>query len=507
MLPFLRQHAISIALAVILVFAAIFRLWNLPMTLQFQGDQGRDALIVSQIFTEGDLVFIGSVTSVGNMYLGPLYYYFMLPFLWISYPSPLGPAYAVAILSVVTVFFTYYWGKALIGKQGALIAALLLTFSSVATLYSRFSWNPNPAPFVSLMMMYGTYKAWRSNPKYWLLVGLSFSILIQLHYLTLLSLGGAGIVWLLQLGELLRQKSKFSLTPQLKSFALATGGAIAIFFISLVPLMLFDLKHDWLNARAFSNIFSGEEAFVSEETRTFGEKAWRSLKETHGRSLHILFEISIGDNRDLNTALLVTTLAILLWVLRQTQSKYWPGAVVIAAYLATGIAGTALYEHTVFDHYIAYLFPVTFLTFGLVLSWLNQRRAGIIASVIFIGYFSWVNIPQLPLRDSSWSIYDMQTVTDSINQRLEPGEKYSLVLLSESKDLYAQNYRFFLSSTDTPPLPPERSHEAETLVVINEEHLENVPSSPIYEIVIFPEKNPSEVYTIDHGPEIIIFRK
>lgn len=508
MLPFFRQHAISIALVMILIVATVFRLWNLPLTLQFQGDQGRDALIVSEIFTENDLVFIGPVTSVGNMYLGPLYYYFMLPFLWLTYPSPLGPAYAVAVLSILTVFFMYHWGKELIGKQGALIASLLMAFSFIAILYSRFSWNPNPAPFVSLMMIYATYKAWKSDPKYWILVALSFAILIQLHYLALLSLGGAGLIWLVQLWELLKPKSKgFSISPKLKSFGVATVGAIAIFLISLVPLMLFDWKHDWLNAKAFSNIFTGEQAFVSQETESFGEKAWSSIKETHGRSLHILFEISIGKNRDLNNVLLVSTAVILIWILSQKRSKYRAGAVVIVCYLITGIIGTALYEHTVFDHYIAYLFPVTFLTLGLVLSWLSQRRIGLVATLLFIGYFIWINVPQLPLRESGWTIYDMQTVTTGINQRLEPGEKYSLVLLSESKDLYAQNYRFFLSSTSTPALPPERSDEADTLVVINEEKLENVADLPIYEIVIFPEKNPSEVYTIDDGPEVIIFRK
>src|SRR5690606_24275698 len=93
-----RLSAAQHLMIAIVVVGAGLRLYNLPHTAQFLGDQGRDALIVSRIFKEGDLVFIGPVTSVGNMYLGPLYYYFMLPFLWLSYPSPLGPAYGVAIL-------------------------------------------------------------------------------------------------------------------------------------------------------------------------------------------------------------------------------------------------------------------------------------------------------------------------------------------------------------------------------------------------------------------------
>ena len=72
------------------VAAAVLRFYNLEDSQQFLGDQGRDSMVVSRIFTERDPVFIGPVTSIGNMYLGPLYYYFMLPFLWLSYPSQWG---------------------------------------------------------------------------------------------------------------------------------------------------------------------------------------------------------------------------------------------------------------------------------------------------------------------------------------------------------------------------------------------------------------------------------
>src|SRR6185295_6950880 len=96
-----RYSPTQLLLAVIVILAAFLRLWNLPATLEFLGDQGRDAMFVSGIFREGNFVFIGPTTSVGDMYLGPFYYYFMLPFLGLSYPSPIGPAYAVAIFNII----------------------------------------------------------------------------------------------------------------------------------------------------------------------------------------------------------------------------------------------------------------------------------------------------------------------------------------------------------------------------------------------------------------------
>jgi hypothetical protein len=504
-----KQSATQLLVAGLLLVASFLRIWNLPNTLMFQGDQGRDSLIVSQIFTKGDLVFIGPVTSVGNMYLGPLYYYFMLPFQRLSYPSPLGPAYAIAVLGILTVYLTYRWGKNMIGTRAALIATLLTTFSVSAVTYSRFSWNPNLAPLVGLAIIYTTYKAWKHHPRWWIGVAVCFSILTQLHYLALVSLGGAGVIWLLQLRDIwLSRNHKHKTTHfKLQDLLLPTLIGVVLFIVSLTPLFLFDYKHDWLNAKAFQKLFTKEEAFADNNQFSLVTKVPETLRETHGRGMHILFEHTIGKNRELNSALLVLVAVILVPLLLKPRRPTWPGEVVLLSYLVTGIVGTALYEHSIFDHYIAYLFPVAFLTLGLVLSRVSRTALGAVVALGFIVFFLWYNIPRLPLKTGDWTIFEMQEVTKSIHQRLAKDEKYSLVLLSPSKDLYGQNYRYFLSTTDNPPLPPERAGEADTLVVINEEHVQNVANLPIYEITIFPQKQVSESYTIDAGPEIIMFRK
>ncbi|MDZ7586952.1 MAG: hypothetical protein U0946_04300, partial [Patescibacteria group bacterium] len=63
---------------------AILRFYRLPQTLQFLGDQGRDALVLKDLVVNFNLPFIGPITSVGGFYLGPLYYYLMAPFLWVA---------------------------------------------------------------------------------------------------------------------------------------------------------------------------------------------------------------------------------------------------------------------------------------------------------------------------------------------------------------------------------------------------------------------------------------
>ncbi len=491
---------------VIVIIAAFNRLFRIPENLQFLGDQGRDAIVVARIFKQHDLVFIGPVTSVGNMYLGPLYYYFMLPFLWLSYPSPLGPAYAVAILGILTVWLVYKWGKELVGETPAVIAAGLYAITSTVIIYTRFSWNPNPAPFVSLAMIYATYKAWTKNPRWWILVAACFAVLMQLHYVTLLTAGGAGLIWL---AGAYQQWPTWRKKPQ-KAWSwlwpILVGALIVA--LSLTPLVLFDARHDWLNVRAFTKLSTQEKSFKSAIPEPVYVQIADTVKEMHGRSLHIFFEYVIGKNRTLNTLLLVGLLAIVLKVLVHSKEKQ-QGLWVLLAYLFTSVVGLSFYEHTVFDHYVSYLFPVTFLLYGVALGWLWHHKLTkilVIAAVLGIAYY---NVPRWPLHRTGWTIREMSGVADTIYQHLKPGEKYNIVLLSDSGDLEGLNYRYFLNTTDRPPVPTEQRGSVETLVVINEDHKlrpDQIPGSPIYEIVTFPDKTPKEVYTIPGGPDIIFLR-
>ena len=516
LLKSLRQlKPVQAILIFILAAGALLRVYNLQDSLQFLGDQGRDALVVSRIFTEQDLVFIGPVTSVGNMYLGPFYYYFMLPFLWLSYPSPMGPVYAVAVLGVVTLALVYFLGKRLVGQRAALIATFFFAFSSVILTYTRFSWNPNLAPLVSILMIYFTYAAWQKKSQHWIWVALCFAILLQLHYLTMLAAGGAGLIWLISFWEKWQNgRKKQDRTELQKQLGQTFLGGLVI-LVSFTPLVLFDFKHDWLNAKAFGNLLFGERNFKIVAQTSLPQELIKTVTEMHGRGMHILFETMIGQVRKLNSLLLFLVSGILGWKLvaglkNQDQHPYLPGVIVLTAYLVTGIIGTALYEHSIFDHYVAYLFPVTCLVFGLTIDWLIQKLKliGWGLGLVFAAYFLQYNLARLPLADAGWTITDMKAVAQTIADRVAVDEKYNLVLLSATGDIDGQNYRYFLSTTDKPPVKTEQRGEVETLFIINEDRqLERVIDSPIYEIVVFPDKEPVEVYEIPQGPEITVLKK
>lgn len=491
------KHLATKILVILVLVGAFLRFFHLSQTLQFLGDQGRDALIARRLLIEHDPVFIGPVTSVGNMYLGPIYYYFMVPFYALTYPSPMGPVYAVALLGTFTIALIYFCGRELVGEKPALTAAFIYTFGWVFISQARFSWNPNPAPFVSMIMIWATYRAWTKNPFYWVVVSICFSVLIQLHYLTLLSLPAAGLIWLWQLIMLLKKKSSVT------RFLVSTFISIVIFIISLTPLILFDFRHEFLNAKAFYNITVGSEDQLRSERDTS-----RVLLETIGRSRHILFETTTIPIWWFNQILVGITLSGLI-VLVSKKTPYVRGQIVITIWLLVGIAGTAIYKSTVFDHYIAYLFPVTCLILGMVLAFFWQSR---LTKLIVPSFFIWffvTNLYKYDYRSVSWTVQDMENYSKKILQYTASDEDYSLVGINTYNDIYAMNYRYYLTVWGRKPLDTEDANSAKKLLIINEnyEPVQKILDLPIYEIVIFPQKDQRQIVRTPRSPDLIILRR
>lgn len=491
----------------ILLIASFLRLYNIPNTVQFLGDQGRDAMVVAKIFKDLDPVFIGPVTSVGNMYLGPLYYYFMVPFLMLTYPSPMGPVYAIALLGILTVFLMYYIGKQFLDEKVALWASGLFGLSAVVAHNTRFSWNPNPAPIVSLFLIFFTYKALKKDVKYWIAVTVCFAILIQLHYLTLLSGAGFGLVWLYQLFTKLKTKKR------VKPMLTATFVGALIFFASLTPLFLFDLKHDGLNRNAFLDILTKEDAFSKKEIAEDSNPVTLTLLDLRFRSEQIVTEIAAGKHSGYIDLILTV---IILWRFlavihkKRQKKKDITAELIIASFLFTGILGTTAYKQNIYEHYIAYLFPVIFFTLAIVMNDLLSKKLGYLfvgAYLLIFAKFNY-NHATVILHSLGWTIAHIQAVSDTIVDRVADGEKYNIVLLNATGDINGQNYRYFLTTTKKPPVPEEQYGEVETLFIIDEERkFDKEVDSPVYEIVTFPNKVPTEVYTIPNGPEITVLRK
>src|SRR3990172_3363735 len=103
----LKNKLEALLLCLILILGAFFRLYRISEYMTFLGDEGRDAIVVRRLLVDFDPILVGPGTSIGNMYLGPLYYYMMAPALLLANFSPVGPAIMIALLGIATIFFVW----------------------------------------------------------------------------------------------------------------------------------------------------------------------------------------------------------------------------------------------------------------------------------------------------------------------------------------------------------------------------------------------------------------
>lgn len=274
---FIASNKIEFALLCFVILVALVgRLWNIEGYLTFLGDEGRDVIIVRRFVTMGDIMLVGPGTSIGNMYLGPMYYYMMAPFLALFGLSPVGPAVGVALLGVATVFLLWYVARIWFGRKIALVASFLYAISPVVIVYSRSSWNPNIMPFFALFCIFSIWKVWRDKSLNWLVWGgLSMAAVLQSHYLGLLL---QPVFWLflaLSFISLAKIMPKDARSPKvLFSKIVKQKVVLREFFVKLTlgllgfaalmsPLVIFDARHGFRNANSLIKFFTERQTTVS----------------------------------------------------------------------------------------------------------------------------------------------------------------------------------------------------------------------------------------------------
>ena len=428
-----------IVIGLILLIGAFFRLYKISSYMTFLGDEGRDVIIVRRIFTELHPPLIGPGTSVGDMYLGPLYYYMMAIPLLIAGFSPVGPAVMVALLGVATIAFIWWVGRIWFDKKAGLIAAGLYAISPTAIIFAHSSWNPNIMPFFSILSIYSVWKVWKQKNLNWLIVlGISLAFVLQSHYLGLLLIPTLLLFWILSLRNLkLIKNSKFEIRNFIKKSLLGFG----FFLILMSPLLMFDFRHDFMNAKAIYKFF------IERQT---------NFSSSPGSAIFQMPEIFNFINKSLiagknSMAAIVSSVVIAAgityafvenFVKRKNlkiKVEYW----LLFSWLGFGLIGLGLYKQSIYDHYLGFLFPVPFILIGVIVSKLMSKN--IFAKIIggaFLIYLIGINFAGSPLRKEPnrlmrRSMDVSRLVLDNVD-----GKPFNLAVIAERN--YEDGYRYFL---------------------------------------------------------------
>jgi 4-amino-4-deoxy-L-arabinose transferase-like glycosyltransferase len=458
---YLSEHRVEmVLLLVILVVGAFLRLYKISGYMTFLGDEGRDMMVVRRLLVERDLIFVGPGTSVGNMYLGPFYYYLIAPFLWLFNFSPVGPSVMVALFGVATVFLVWYVVAHLFPAKkvnwGALFAALFYAVAPTVIILSHSSWNPNIMPFFALLVVFSLWKVWQEKRLLWLIpLGIFYAIVLQSHYLGLILLPFIAVFWIATFFDLLKEKGK-----KLWRFVLATGGLITSFVLLMSPLILFDAHYNWRNIKSMQLFF----------TQSGSNLSFNLLDLI--RRIPIVFNnvfVSLMSAREGNMAVYVALPIIFLfvWFLFINRQKFssarLKGYFFIFTWFVFGILGFTFYRQPIYDHYFGFLFPAPFILLGAFVQdiyFSGEKWIKLCVPLLVVGILlpSILNIPlkQAPNYQLRRSINVARKIVDESG-----GESFNLAVIADRN--YEGAYQYFLELWQAPLLMIDPQKYGETL--------------------------------------------
>ncbi len=357
----------------IIFVGAFLRLYKIDQYMTFLGDEGRDAIIVRRLLVYLDPILIGPGTSIGNMYLGPLYYYLMAPALLLANFNPAGPAVMVALLGVAAIFLVWLVAREWFGHLAAWVAATLYAVSPTVIIYSRSSWNPNIMPFFSLLSIYSIWKVYESRGASrgvgsWLVVlGISYAFVLQSHYLGLLLAPTIILFWILTLRNLRlignclpAEASAQAGKLEIRNFLKYSFIGLLVFIFLMSPLVIFDARHGWINFKAMKKFFSARQETVS-------IRPWNAIPKIYPLLEKLNTRLVAARNETMGKLVSIFTIVWLGWILIKIRKKYTlvPSAYkLLFSWLGFAILGMALYKQEIYDHYFGFFFAAPFLLIG-----------------------------------------------------------------------------------------------------------------------------------------------
>src|SRR3989344_3333633 len=397
--------------------------------MTFLGDEGRDVLVVYNML-HGDLTLLGPAASVGGFFLGPIYYYFMAPFLLLFNFNPVGPAVMVALFGIATVWLVYRVGSEFFGSRAGLIAAAIYGISQLVIAYSRSSWNPNPMPFFSLLFLYILYKAVNRNKIIlFAFCGILLGILMQLHYLAAFLGVIAGVYILIS-----------------RIYAWRAWRTLKDYFFETIYDVFFRLF-----GRLVTNFPPPEQVALGAHPNM---AAWYYATLILGIASVSIFLLKFYKNfRERNSEV----------------SKY----VLILTWLVLGIGLFGFYNKPIYDYYFGFMFPLPFLLVGLFISSMLTKKIGKFLSIGVLAILLWVNFQGIPFRyTQNRQLAQVEEISRFVVDKTD-GKPFNFAVITGSNSDHA--YRYFFKVWDRHPLTienpqkdPQRKTVTDQLMVVCE---------------------------------------
>ena len=183
------------------------------------------------IYTPGHLRLAGQETSAPGIFIGPLFYYLLIPFFLLFNMDPVAAQIPITIIGILTVISYYLVFSKLFNIRTGLIAAFLYAvLISSAVWFDRRLAPSTPTNLWTIWYFYTVIMLSRGNFKVLPVLGLLISLIWHIHIALLPALFAVPVAFL--------AAKKLPNTSQIRNFFI-------VLLISSLPLIIFELKHNF----------------------------------------------------------------------------------------------------------------------------------------------------------------------------------------------------------------------------------------------------------------------
>jgi len=360
---------LKIVLILVLLAAAFFvRVYRVDQILGFYYDQGRDGLVIWDLIHNGKFFLIGPTTGIAGVFRGPFYYYLIAPFYLIGNGNPIYPSIFLVLTSVVAIALLYPLGPKSLNYEIGIFAVILAAFSYRIVMASRWLSNPTPMLLLSVILLCAMFKV--LDGKKW-----AWPIITFTAGLSLFHFGSAGEVFYFP-AILIFAIWQHTKLPDKKNLIIS----IIAFIITFLPLVLFDLKHGFIESRNIQKFLFTDKSFALPSARFIQDKL-DFFSDVFSNKIFI----SLYDKEKLIMA--SALLLFVFFISRLAKSKEFKTTLLV---FVTPLVGLTFFQGNfgnIYDYYLTGYYLIFILLIAALLGILWTSITGKVLVVIFLYLF------------------------------------------------------------------------------------------------------------------------
>lgn len=295
-----RNH--YLILLIIVALAIFFRSYQAIERFEFAHDGDLYSWIVKDIIVNNHLRLIGQLTSTDGIFIGPFFYYLLIPFFLLTSMDPIGLLLLPILIGVGTVLSYYFIFKKLFTSHTGLIAAFVNAIFLTSVRNDRWVVPTMTTNIWGIWYFFAAVMISRGN----------FAIFPLLGFL-------AGLIWHINFSlapTLIAIPAAVVMSKKIPSVKDLTKGTIA-FGIPFLPYVLFEVRHN------FSQTQSLLSSFITDQGGGSGvEKFYHVIHQVRSSIVGLFFfpsrEIFISGSTFI---IIFLVIALLLWHKKAIEKK------------------------------------------------------------------------------------------------------------------------------------------------------------------------------------------